>query len=229
MAEQESPAPYKDSDKFRIKQAVVRELRSFVEHIPEPDDTWQVIWVLSGPEHSVDDAGEDARGNQTKERLERGFALQRAVAAIKTGKRPDELSLMDIAMNGPVVVFNGLDEHNDILLHSIRTGQFEKQFNAPSSGFHVVEQTDIKHTGHQFDRFPSDSLLPTSGKKMVIVSDLYHLPRVKRYISQQLLHWNLLPEQIVLYPAEPKLRIGRMFRELENIPDYVARGILPAE
>ena len=70
-------------------------------------------------------------------------------------------------------------------------------------------------------------LVPAEGRKLVLVTDLYHLPRAKRYFNKD---FPVSLEQTILYPSKPdKLRVKRALSEVKKIPKYVEGGLLPEE
>ena len=62
----------------------------------------------------------------------------------------------------------------------------------------------------------------------MIISDTYHLPRVKRYLHKK--DNKITKENTVLYASEPKkIPVGKSLSEIKKVHGYIKKGILPEE
>lgn len=227
---------YFDPKYLESRKKVVREFRELAKkEPPAPEKDWEVIWPLTGPEDTFAKAaqahpGEEhktAKGyNQTRRRFETALAVVREVTAARLRKPRDEVTLDDIKAHGPCIYWNGKAATNDYLRELIESGKFEDEFHFPGSRIRITDARDIRHTGDQFEKFPQD-LFPPEGK-VAIVSDLYHLPRVKRTMRK---YPDKFPiERSILYPSQPlTLPTKNALREAKNIYLYSKKGILPTE
>ena len=210
-----------------VKARVIKEYKKFAAMKVEPQEDWDLIWVLSGPETSIADepAGKKER-NITRERLLTAFALSRRVAALRSRKKIKELTIKDILRLAPSVYYNGTDGQNkdlDFLLHDRR---WEQKYNFPVERIKISPALGIQHTGDQFKTFPKK--LVNNNRRIVLVTSLYHLPRVKRYFGSKYNTSHISIENIILVPAEPRcLPVNLDSREVHKMQMYEERGILP--
>jgi len=216
---------YHNEEYQKSRHEYVEEIRTIVEKgFPEPQTDWETIWVISGPEIRFDDPPEKKNGvNQTQSRFETGLSITKKVAALRAQKDVNRLTLSDLELHCPRIYFNGLDAHNDYLRSIVADGSFEQEYDFPSEKLIIAPPNHgIQHTGDQFEKFPHD-LVPQTGK-LVVVSDLYHIPRVKRYFNK----YPITPiENVVLYPAKPMiLSVSRALNEAKKIYPYTQQGIL---
>ncbi|KKW11527.1 MAG: hypothetical protein UY50_C0011G0003 [Parcubacteria group bacterium GW2011_GWA2_49_9] len=180
--------PYFKPEYVAGRHAVIERFKEYREKIekgdlPKPAQDWEVIWALTGPDQTLEEGAKIHKGeeqkatsyNQTRRRFETALAVAREVTAVRLSKEVSEVTDSDIEKEGPVIYWSGKASTNDYLAQLIEAGEFEKQFHFPSSCVKITENRDIQHTGHQFAEFPKE-LLP-EGKKVVIISDVYHLPR----------------------------------------------------
>lgn len=226
MAEKGGTPDYWDKDSLAIRKRVTNELREFAEHQPQPEASWGLLWVLSGPETSTLDAG-DGKGNQTRERLEAAARLQKEVTGLQLGKPAAEVNIEDIRTQGPAIFFNGTDEQNLSLRELSGRGSLRHQYGVPEEKLLIDADTHIQHTGDQVAHFPTE-LFPSPPGKLVAISDLSHLPRIKRTLEGSFpVASSAEVARIVLYAAAPKLRVGEALREIKKIPDYIHKKILP--
>ena len=224
---------YHDPEWVESRHKVVGELREISEkELPKPEFDWGTIWVISGPELNWEgdkiNPGERSAGyNQTRKRWETGLKMAREVTALRLNKKLNEVSIDDIKKHGPTIYFNGTKAHNDNFKEFARPGgQLETEFDFPSSNVRISENIGIKHTDHQFEDFPKDMLV--EGNKLVIVSDLYHIPRLTRYADKY--PDKFLAKQTVFYPAEPlTVPVAPTLREARKIHTYIKGGILPPD
>ncbi len=234
----------------RLRKRVFKDMKEIGRgENPSSEQDWDLIWVLSGPGIDiaedfpegkdikdviflgghVDDgpARRDAEKkiNESRERLETGIEVAKKVAAKRLGKKVEELTQQDIIENAPPVYWNGTDEGNDNLRQRISEGFLEK-YDFPAEKIIISPNLGIQHTGHQFEKI-EDGIIEGK-RKIVIVSDTYHLPRVKRYLDKK--DSKINKENAVLYASEPKrVPVGKALGEIKKIPKYIKGGVLPEE
>jgi len=219
---------YFDSAWERSRHQMIAELREIAERgLPEVQTDWDIIAPLSGPESGniFDEENVGNSGyNETEKRFRTAIDVAKQVTAKRLSKSVEEITLEDIRLSGPVIYFNGLTVQNEFLRQEGLT-ILEDKYKFPREKIEITQNTEIKHTGHQFQDF--NNHLPQNGK-MVLVSDLYHLPRMRRYLG---LDTNDLSEDnTVLYPATPlALNIRLTLDEIRKIYPYIEKGILPTE
>ena len=175
---------------------------------PKAETDWGTIWVFSGPEINFEgtiNPCEAARArtdyNSTQQRFETGLDVARQVTAIRVHKPVEEITLADIEEHGPTIYWSGTAKHNDYFRDYIRPGGLVE------TAYH----------------FPAEYITPE--QRVVMVSDLYHLPRLKRYAKK---HEDKFPaERLVLYPAQPqRLPIKNTLGDLRNIYLYLKKGFI---
>lgn len=224
------------------RREVLEELKEFAyEKAPEPKEDWDLVWVLSGPAIDIaedfkekgkkvlfgyDDEiskNDIAKGvNESKRRFETGISIAKRVTALRLNKKVEDVTKEDISMSGPEIFWNATDWANDNMRQRIEEG-FLNDYNFPSEKVVVSPNLGIEHTGHQFERF--DEGLVDNARKVVIVSDTYHLPRVEEYIDKK--DSKVPKDKVVLFPAEPRqVPVGKALSEIKKIPKYKKRGIL---
>jgi len=182
---------------------------------------WDLVWVISGPEIGITDEAEDKKQNQTKERLEKGFELIKEITAKRIGKEVSHTTIDDIRQSGPLLYYNGSNDQNNALRESINSGVIVEKYGIPAEKMRVTENTTIENTAEQFEDFPRD--LQMQSRKIILVSSLYHCPRIAKYIEKMSREKDnpALREQMIIYPANSEmLRIGRGVGEGKKIIDY---------
>lgn len=228
--------------KQNTRKTILSELKESTEtqELPKPSADWDLIWVLSGPEITLNEKGAFARSNEkgriengineTRSRLVTGFDIARQVTAKRLGKEIGNVTMDDIIQTGPTIYFNGYNEHNVHFQQTASEGIFESQYQFPREKIKIAsEQEDIKHTGHQFEKFPPELL--EDKRKIVIVTSARHIPRAKRYLGLDNTPFTSIPsEKIIFYPAFPlQFPLKGTLREINVIPQYQEKGILPPE
>lgn len=231
----------------QIKRNVLEDMKEVGrKENPLPQEDWDLVWVLSGPavdiaeeftkeneeEEVVFDVNDKIatkdvakRINESRERLLTGIELAKEVAAKRLNKTIEELTLEDIKNSAPTVYWNATDWGNDNLRKRIEEG-FLDSYNFPIGKIVISPNLDIQHTGHQFEKI-EDSIIKGK-RKIVIISDTYHLPRVKRYLHKK--DSKISEENSILYASEPKrVPIGKALSEIKKIPEYIKKGILEKE
>lgn len=200
-------------------------------YVPQID--WDTIWVLSGPEfslfesgeHSVDDQGNVVvMPNQTAERLHCGVSLVRNIAVLRLHQSQADVGENDLLTYGPQLFYNGGTTDEAVQTGRLtRTEQIvreisEEQLLPTTSLLTLPQRVDvtIRHTGDQFLTFPQEILARTTGK-VIVVTHLYHIPRVWRYIR---LYLPDVQERFVIYPATIDRWKTREATEPEKIMAY---------
>jgi hypothetical protein len=193
-------------------------MRAIAEPAPAP--TWDIIWVLSGPEVSIDDP---PAHNATRRRLLTGFTLARAVTALRLARGEERLAADDLRQHGPTIYFNGWASHNQALRASRDAGVLERQYGVPRDKL-LIASAGIRTTKDQTATFPAD--LAQASRTTVIVTDAYHIPRVRRYMLRPTSPLAL--DRLVYFPARPlTFPLKATLRELRKIPRYTRQGDLP--
>lgn len=223
---------YHDPSYVKSRHKAINELKELAENAPKPQTSWQIIWVLSGPE--VDFEGKSVKDemtvpgyNQTKQRLETGMELVKQITALRLNKKPGEVTPEDIKQTGPKIYYNGTQEHNDFCRElALPGGLMQTAYNFPGENVIITANNKITNTNDQFDDLPAN--LAGNNQQIVLISDLYHLPRVKRYAKKN--KDKFLKNQLVFYPSLPlKLPVGKTLRDIRNIHPYIKAGFLPPD
>jgi hypothetical protein len=211
------------------RRNVLKELRAFRDNeLLEPQTDWDLVWVLSGPEITLEEKGATGVVNENRSRLVTGFRVVREVTAKRLNKNIEDVTTDDIKDSGPKIFFNGYESHNDYFRELQKGDTLESVYHFPKEGIIVAPVgTNIQHTGTQFETFPEELL--KDKRKVILVSSARHLPRIKRYIGlDNPLH--KVSDRIILYPASPiQFPLGATKREVSNIETYQEKGILPKE
>ncbi len=228
-------AEYHKSEWEKARKAIVKELREISDNgFPETQTDWEIIAALSGPEEGnifdKENVGNSGY-NETEARLATAIDVAKEVTAKRLTKEVSEVTLEDIRSSGPIVYFNGLAAQNEFLATEDAMSILEERYGFPREKLKITTNPNIKHTGHQFLDF-NEQLPPEGQGKMVLVSDLYHLPRMRRYLGLDTN--NLTPENTVLYPAKfengkMRLNVRLTLDEIRKIYPYIEKGILPSE
>lgn len=209
------------------RREVLREMKEIAyAEAPKAEENWDLIWVLSGPPIDIAIESTKESRNESRERLETGLKIAKEVTAVRLKKDPKNVTAEDILNSGPDVFWNATDWANDNLRQRAEEGLLEKRYNFPRQKLIISPNLKIEYTGHQFERFPRE--LEERSRRVVLVSDIYHLPRVKRYFRAE---YNVIPpEKIILYPSKPRrVPVGKALGETKKVPKYIREGILPKE
>ncbi len=213
---------------------------------PTPQEDWDLVWVISGPPVDIAEDFTQQKGegevlfkhddviatrhvakkrNESRNRLLTGIKIAKEVAATRLNKKVEDLTLEDLKNASPDIYWNSTDWANDNLRQRITEG-FLHSYNFPKEKIIISPNLNIEHTGHQFEKI-EDSILKDR-RNVVVISDIYHLPRVKRYMENE--NSKVKPENVILYVSEPRdVPIVSAIGEIKKIPKYIALGILPAE
>lgn len=230
-----SKESYFDPEYVSSRKKITREYREFAEReLPTPQSDWGTIWPLSGPEHSLDanptvgdkESQKTASHNQTKDRFETALNIARMVTALRLNIDVVNVTLADIQRAGPVIFWNGISSQNEYMAQFLADGRMEQRYNFPAGKIVISNNEGIRHTDDQFEDFAKREL-PQDGK-VVIVTDLYHWPRIERYVRK--FSSVLPPENVIIYPSQPsRLPIKLAMQEIKKIHGYSEEGILPPE
>ena len=223
----------------RVKREVLKDLKELAyENPPETKADWNLIWAFSGP-HGFHQSGTWVKkgpdglyqdiGTEVNEAITRFIAatqIVRQVTALRVGKNVEDVTLDDIRVAGPKIFYNEWDWQNDDLRELFFEENGEKQFEFPKENLIIPQNSQVMHTGHQFEKFP-DEVLNVLGEngKFVLVSDLYHLPRIKRHAWKRFTKATV--DRMVFYPSQPLFGSFRLFRgEIRRVVEYGKRGNL---
>jgi hypothetical protein len=222
-----------EKSEIAVKRAALGELKELAyNELPKPQENWNLIWVFSGPhgffqegtrvrkgvDGLIEDIGDET--NEAVSRLNTGVEIAKQVTARRLNKKAEEITIDDIRISGPKIFYNEWDWQNDELRKLFNEGNGEEQFSFPKNNLIIPDNTQVMHTGHQFEKFPEEVLdVIGDDGKFVLVSDLYHLPRIERYA------WKRFPQDItnkmVLYPSQPLVGSTKLFvGELNKIISY---------
>ncbi len=216
----------------RIKRKVLEEMKAMRDsEPPRPEVGWDVIWVLSGPQWSFEEEGTEAGGNETRGRLITGFSVARQVTALRVGKTIDEVTLDDVRRYGPVIYFDAEADKNKNIAKTRDSGVFTGEYGIPSENVIIGTGEGIVNTPDQFKRFPLD--LVRKSRKIVVVTDAYHLPRTERISRRVVIDGEsnpVPPERLVFYRSDfSRFPLGVVRGETRKIPQLIERGWLPPE
>jgi len=216
---------YSEEEK-QVREEFLTALERFKTSEYTPEATWDTIWVLSGPEYGLtSEEAEDDASNQTRERFEKGVEIAIGVTAARLGKAVSEVTLDDIRTHGPTLYYNGGQDagreksRTTVMQETLANNVAETEFGIPLEKITFADPAadqQIRHTGHQFEFFPTE-LLQTS-EKLIIVSSLYHCPRLEKYVEK---YFPDFQDKIIICPSGTEhLRIGRTIGEAKKIWDY---------
>lgn len=206
------------------QQSLFKELRQICNNIPIPQSDWDLIWVLSGPQITFEEVP-SISSNQTRNRLITGFSLSRQITALKLDKQYDELSIDEVKFFGPQIYFNGYNCSNISLRKTKSSGILEKDYDFPSQNLIIGPEEGITNTADQFTKFPLS--YTDMSRKIVVVTDAYHLLRVRRYASTDC---NPIPlDKLVYYPSLPiSFPLATTAHEIKDkIPSYIEKAYIP--
>ena len=215
---------------------------------PEVEEDWDLIWVLSGPPIDIREnfadgtrealfpkgdretkiASDDVtnKRNESRRRLETGIKVAKGVCALRLKKDIKDLTVDDVLQHSPAIYWNATDWSNDNMRWAMGEGFFEKTYSFPREKIIVSPNLGIMNTGDQFRKFPEEFV--EKNRKIVIISDIYHLPRAKRHLHKK--GSKITEQNTVLYPSEPKsVPVGKALGEIKKVPKYIEKGILPPE
>lgn len=229
----------------KLRNKVLEEMKQIARgENPLPQEEWDLIWVLSGPPVDVAERFEEngkevffnlndeiaakdvaKKINESRERLETGIKVSKEVVAKRLNKKVEGLTAEDIKNSAPDIYWNSTDWGNDNLRDRIKEG-FLDRYSFPVEKIIISPNLGIQHTGHQFERVEEDVV--KGRRKIVIVSDIYHLPRVKRYLHK--FRSIINQENAILYPSDQKrVPIDKALGEIKKIYSYIQKGILEEE
>lgn len=213
-----------------VEKKVIQELKEFRDKpSPKPQEDWDLIWVLSASEATLEEY--DATGrNETRDRIQTGFILVRAVTGKRLGKETSDVTIDDVKAYGPKLYFNGREEQNENLRNTCSNGVLEEKYNFPRESLEIASSgLNITNTSHQFEKFPPELL--GNKRKIVIVSSARHLPRVQRYVGLETNPFlDISKDRLIFYPAIPiEFPFGDTIKEVRKVPKYQKAGFLVPE
>lgn len=223
----------------RVRRQTLERLRELARgDLPTPERNWDLIWVFAGAEGyhqngtwvkkginpTYQDIGNDI--NQSKTRLATAISIARQVTAMRVGKNTEDVLLEDIQSYDPKIFYNEWDWQNNDLRELFFEDDGEKQYQFPKENIIIPQNSQIMHTGHQFERFPGEILQKLSDNgKFILVSDLYHLPRIERYAWKRFSREII--DRVVLYPSQPLFGSLKLFwGEIRKVVEYGEKGDL---
>jgi len=213
-------------EKDKFKQKILDEIKELVrskELIPQKD--WDLICVLSAFENDFENDSKDKwKRNENKDRLCTAFEIARKVVAVRIGKKIEDIRIQDMAAFSPQVLYVGTDVQNDNLRNV--ADDFLGQRNFPKQKLIISENLGIKNTGDQIKEISNN--FSGNERRIVVVSNAYHLPRISRYLQGHPDKFNL--KKIILYPSNSKKAPPKkVIEEIKKIQKYIKGGILPPE
>ena len=122
---------------------------------PEVDANLNYVWILSGrytyKQTNSGSAAQNANGvdvNDGYNRIRLGIKIARKATAKKLGKPEKSLTLEDIRNHGPMILFNGGPEDNEVLEKALAEGEIT---DYPKEKFNIFSlPKEQVHTGGQF-------------------------------------------------------------------------------
>lgn len=155
----------------------------------------EIVWVVSG--HDTFDGSQatsvyslpsiSAYHGEDRQRILKGVELVKKITAKRLNKNLNEVTTHDISLYGPYFFYNGVFRQNQILKNAS-----PDDFPLPKDKVIIEEITPVRdptpqqaNTKTQFEKFPHRLLQKLmSGKaKMAVVTNRYHLPRVRRQVE----------------------------------------------
>lgn len=201
-------------------------ISSEFKHLPKNAKVrgdWQIIWVLTGYKTSLAVGNPEAKSD-TGRRLDAGIKLAKRVASLRAPKETPKLRIEKIKVNYPKIYISGYNSHNQKLKKLRSQDYFEKNYHFPKENIIIGPLEGIRHTGDQFEKFPKQFL--RTFRKIIIVTDTYHIPRVKRYVRK--FFKNDEKRFILYYPEPPVLGKRQVQYEIKKIIQYSKENIIPA-
>ncbi len=200
----------------KIKEDVFGEISKMMSgKSPSLQKDWDLIWPLSGPEDDI----RIAKENETRDRLKTALNLGRKITAVRLNKDVKDVFSGDILKFGPDIYYNGSHLQNENLKDNLVN--FCKENKFPEEKIIISNSSKISNTLNQLLEIPKEVL--QGRRTIVIISDVYHLPRVKRYING--LPKKFDKEKIVLSPAEPKKAADeKISEEINKISKYTKKN-----
>ena len=132
--------------------------------------------------------------------------------------------MQDMAAFSPQVLYIGTDVQNDNLRNV--ADDFLGQRDFPKQKFIILGNLGIKNTSDQIKEIPNN--FSGDEREMVIISNAYHLPRIRRYLQSCPNKFNF--KKMILYPSNPKkIPPEKILEEIKKMQKYIKDGILPPE
>lgn len=203
------------------KKDLVNEFLELKKASFQPEKDWDLIWVLSAGELDIAKDYKNKR-NETRDRIESGIRLVKEITALRLSK--NSLTFEDIKQSGPKIYFSGYNPHNRLMKKYISQSYFKNKYHFPDENILIGPQENILHTDSQFQKFPKKFI--EENRKIVIVTDAYHLPRSKRYLKKYPKKFD--ENKFIFYPSKPlNLNIKQINLEIKKIIRYTKNKILP--
>lgn len=211
-------------EKEKFKQKILNEVKKIVYYKAlTPQGDWDLIFVLSAFENDFKD-GSGGKRNENKDRLDTALTVARQVAAIRAKRRIKDVKMQDMADFLPQVIYIGTNVQNDNLRNI--ADDFLGQRNFSNQKLIILENVGIKNTQDQIKEIPNH--FSGNERKIVVISNAYHLPRIKRYLKVRPDKFDF--KKMILYPSNPKkVQVKKVLEEAKKIQKYIKDGILPQE
>jgi hypothetical protein len=175
-----------------IQDSFIREIQSIYKtENPEVSQDLRYVWVLSSrysyrkthvttsPQNLSSIDVEDGYN-----RMRLGIWIARRATAKKIGKAEVKLTIEDLTAYGPVILFNGEDENNEVLADVLAKNEIT---DYPKEKFYIFSlPKEMVHTGGQFQTLKKqheEGKLNLTSAKIAIITHAYHWPRVGRYFG----------------------------------------------
>ena len=194
--------------------------------LPVPALDWDVVYVFSGPEITLEEGPHDTKlgYNQNKNRLLAGFDIAREVTALRLGIETNTISFSDIQKHGPKVYFDGWPHQNESFKDLKKKGTLSRDFGFPDDSLIVGSPVEIVNTGDQVRNLLVNEW--QDARKIIFVSDLYHLPRTKRYFGTEGTP-RISPERCIFsFPRNSKVSVKIALGEIRRFRLYVLKGFI---
>lgn len=200
-----------DKDKY-LKDKIRLEFDNNFKTI-RPKQDWELIWVLTGYE-KIRAGGALLNKTDTGRRLETGIKLAKKIVLIN--KKSGDTH------KAPKIYLSGYNSHNRELAQLLTGDYFKKNYSFPRQSIIVGPKENILHTGDQFAKFPNKFLNAT---RIIIVTDVYHIPRAKRYLEA---YFPSHFDKFIFYPSRPiSLSQNQIESEIIKIISYWKNGTIP--
>jgi hypothetical protein len=209
----------------------LRELKAAGEFHPTADI--DMVWVLSNP-GTVLKPSEDGiyKGEMNDLRaVLQGVDIIRRVTALRLSKDLNLVTPEDVAEAGPVLYYNGEDEHTEGMNYE-QNKDLLKLLNHVDSPIPmskvVIGHIDRIGTPAQVEDIAGYLREHPVGGKIAVVTSAEHSARVGRYIEH---YKNLLPPETIMVNApfsEVSNQVGKTLREIRKVGDYYEKGDLAA-
>lgn len=183
-----------DSADEPLRKNFIAEIQNiYTTQNPEIDKDIKYVWVLSARHsytkipivsHAQNIGAIDKEDGYNRMRL--GIEIARKVAAKKLNKQVSSLTNDELKMHGPIILFNGGEEGNNLLQKDLDTNEIK---DYPREKFYIFALPENQaNTGGQFKTLYKEhenGNIDLNNAKIAIVTHAYHYPRVYRYFDNQ--------------------------------------------